>query len=353
MIKLKIFFALILFVLTVPICVSAYEAKPENFGAVVDDGLDDSLAVQAAIDDVLTKGGGTIVFPGGKLNLNRTIRLVPDGYMGGEVKLQGNRGSVLEISMGTSGIAFYAGNLNSFTLEDLVFVGKPAEPGAADFYDANYVVFSNYVQQTNITRCQFYGLAVPSGSGLIYVGNTDARIADSQFDGSLGAYPNGAVIMADNPRGLTVSRCTFLDYANFRGQYLAKSPAYLGAWIWVKGTGANFNANGIRRVVIEDSRFDEASASAINIENVPWVNIRGISVNVNGADPGRGVYLKNVEYARIEESWFGYTTLSKPALDLVNVQGLEVAALKLTGGVYFWRKQNVSSTSIKFCPQCR
>ncbi|MBS1792990.1 MAG: hypothetical protein JSS81_04005 [Acidobacteria bacterium] len=330
----------------------AQDIRPEAYGAIVNDNIDDTPAVQAAIDAVLEEGGGTVVFPSGRLNITRTIRVIPNGYVGGEIKLQGNRGSVLDFSMGTSGYGIYAGNLNSLNIEDLVITGKRVEPGQPGFYDANYVVFSNYVNQTNITRCQFYGLAVPSGSAIVYVGNTDARIADSQFDGDLGAYPEGAVILADNPRGLTVTRCTFLDYANFNGQYYSKASGFVGSWIKVRGNPEINDANGIRRVLIEDSRFDEGAATAVNINSVPWVDISGISINVNGSDYGRGVFLKNVEYAKVQESWFGWTVLTRPALDLENVGGLEVTALKFGGGVYFVRQQNPVEMTVKFCPQC-
>lgn len=338
--------------LIVPISARAIETRPENFGAIVNDGIDDTAAIQAAIDEVFTEGGGNVIFPSGKLEVRSIIRLVPSGYTGAEVKLKGNRGSIIEISVGSNGIAFYAGNLNVFTIEDLIVVGKNVPPGSPEFYDAAHVVFSNYVHQTNIIRCQFYGLAVADARSIIYFGNTDGKILDSQFDGSLGQYPNGAVILAENTRGLTVSRTTFLDYASMHGIYISKSTSFIGSWIKVKG-GMPLSANGIRRVVIEDSRFDEAAASAISIENVPWLYISGISVNINGASPGRGVHLKDVDHAKIEQSWFGYTSEARPALDLFNVKNLEVISLKFGGGVYFWKKQNVTATSVRFCDQCR
>jgi len=339
-------------ILIIPISVLAIESRPEDFGAIPNDGLDDTPAIQSAIDQVLGEGGGTIVFPSGKLEVRNTLRFVPTAYIGGEVKLQGNRGSMLEISTGPGGIAFYSGNLNIFTIEDLIVVGKQVPANHPQFYDARYVVYTNYVQQTNIIRSQFYGLAVPSGGAIVYFGNTDGKILDSQFDGSLGQYPNGAVILAENAKGITVSRTTFLDYANMHGEFFSKSPSFTGSWILVKG-GLSLNANGMRRVVIEDSRFDEAAATAISIENVPWVYLSGNSVNVNAAIVGKGVFLKDIEHAKIEQSWFGYTTETRPALDLVNVKALEVNSLKFGGGVYFWKKQNVTATSVRFCEQCR
>lgn len=330
----------------------AVESRPENFGAIPNDGIDDTEAVQSAINEIISVGGGNVIFPSGKLEIHGIIRIVPTAFIGGEVKLQGNRGSIVEVSTGAGGLAFYAGNLNVFTIEDLVIIGKNVPAEDPEFFDAQYVVFSSYVQQTNIIRCQFYGLAVPNEGAVIYFGNTDGKVLDSQFDGSLGQYPDGAVIMAENMRGLTVSRTTFLDYANFHGEFLSKTPSFTGSWIKVKG-GLPLNANGMRRVVVEDSRFDEGAATAVSVEDVPWVYMTGNSVNVNGAEPGRGIFLKNIDHAKIEQSWFGYSPHARPALFLQNVKAIEIVSLKLSNGVYFWKKENVLSTSIKFCDQCR
>jgi hypothetical protein len=335
-----------------PLFANAMDVRPEDFGAVVNDGLDDSAAIQAAANAIFKHGGGTILFPSGKLEIRNTIRFVPENYIGADVKLKGTRGSVIEISTGTYGIAFYGGNLNTWIFEDLVIIGKDVPPGNPAFYDAWYVVFSNYVQQTNITRCQFYGLAVPNASSIVYFGNTDGKVVDSQFDGSLAEYPDGSVIMAENSRGLTVSRTTFLDYANFMGSYLSKTPSFVGSWIRVKG-GQPLNANGQRRFVVEDSRFDEGAAVAVRIEDVTWASLSGISVNVNATDVGTGISLKNVEFAAVGQSWFGYTNQVRPALSTENVETLEVNSLKFGGGVYFRKGTGAGAIDIRNCPQCR
>ena len=338
--------------LVAPLLVNAIEVRPEDFGAVVNDGLDDTAAIQAAANKIFESGGGTILFPSGKLEIRGTVRFVPKGYIGADVMLKGNRGSVIEVSAGEYGIPFYGGNLNSWIFEDLTIIGKNVAPGDPAFYDAAWVVYSSYVQQTTISRCQFYGLAVRSDRSIVYLGYTDARITDTQFDGSLGEYPSGAVVMAENASGLTVTRSTFLDYANFAGVHLSKSPVYTGAWIWIKG-GQDHDATGQRRFVVEDSRFDEGAAAAIRVENASWARITGISVNVNGADPGIGMHLKNVGHATVGQSWFGYTTQNRPALSVDNVEALEVNSLKFGGGVYFMNKRGPGIVDIKNCSQCR
>jgi Pectate lyase superfamily protein len=345
--KLLFLFALLLFV---PTFVSAIEVNPEDYGAIIDDGMDDSAAIQDAIDAVVERGGGRILFPSGTLNINRPISIQPR-YNGGQMVFKGNRGSVLEISVGDQSTAIYAGNLNIMTFEDLAIVGKNVPMGALDFFDAKYVIYTTYVGQTNITRCQMLGLAVKNGDAIIYLGNTDARVTDSQFDGNLAMYDTGAVILAQDTMGLTVSRSTFMDYANFKGTYHSKTPGFVGAWIMVKG-GKPMNALGQRRIVIEDSRFDEGAATVIWAENVAWVHITGIVANINGTIVGRGIFLRNVEYANIRESWFGYTGARRPALDFENVGGAEVTSLKFGGGVYFFKQFGTMKVNINYCPQC-
>lgn len=341
-------FFILLFI--TPVIVPAIEIKLEDHGAVVDDDLDDSGALQRAIDAVFEKGGGKVLFPSGRININNAITAVP-AFVSGDLKFQGTRGSVVEVSVGADKIAFSFGRLNMLRIEDMIFVGKNVTIDSPDFYDAKYVFHSTSVDQTTITKCQFFGLAVPDNAAVIYFGNTDARISDTQIDGSLALYPGGSVVLAENSRGLTVTRTTFIDYANLHGTFLTKSTALAGTWIKVIGNVSG-NANGTRRILIEDSRFDEGAATAIDIRDTPFVDIMGVNVNVNNTSVGRAVFLKNVDHARIEQSWFGYATSVRPALDFDNVKGAEVTALKFGGGVYFLKQYPNIKVGINYCPQC-
>jgi|GEM_PF-5706997 len=58
-----------------PLSVMSYGADPFD-----DDKHDDSLAIQAAIDDQIQAGGGAIYFPPGVYNLHDTIRMEFSGY---------------------------------------------------------------------------------------------------------------------------------------------------------------------------------------------------------------------------------------------------------------------------------
>lgn len=326
-----------------------------DFGAIPDDQFDDSAGIQATVNAAFSKGGGVVIFPEGKFILRDQINILPTQGVGYDISLRGFKGSVIEVSVGQGKIALYAGNLNTFAVEDLIFVGRESN-APEDFYDARSVIFSNYVENTIIARSSFFGLATRASdgtpTGVVHIGNTDARITDSRFDGSLSDYPSGGVLTAEDFRGLTVSRCTFIDYANFQGRYLSKSTGFVGSWISARN-GRVFGANGQRRVLIEDSRFDEAAAIGIRLENVAWGMLRGLSFNVNASVAGRGIYLKNSGFVKIDQSWFGFSRNSRPAIDVDNVSGVEAVALDFSDGVYFIRKNGDVKVSASFCPECK
>jgi len=326
-----------------------------DFGAIPDDQFDDSTGIQAAVNAAFSKGGGVVVFPEGKFILRDQVNIVPVQGVGYDISLRGFKGSVIEVSVGQGKIAFYAGNLNTFAVEDLIFVGKETN-APEDFYDARSVIYSNYVENTLIARSSFFGLATRASdgtpTGVVHLGNTDARITDTRFDGSLSDYPSGGVLTAEDFRGLTVSRCTFIDYANFQGRYLSKSVGFVGSWISAKN-GRVFGANGQRRVFIEDSRFDEAAAIGIRLENVAWGILRGLSFNVNASVAGRGIYVKNSGFVKIDQSWFGFSRNPRPAIDVDGLGGLEAVALDFSDGVYFLRKNGDVKVSATFCQECK
>ncbi|MFM8440139.1 MAG: glycosyl hydrolase family 28-related protein, partial [Acidobacteriota bacterium] len=116
-----------------------------DFGAIPDDQFDDSAGIQATVNAAFSRGGGVVIFPEGKFILRDQINIVPAQGVGYDISLRGFKGSVIEVSVGQGKIAFYAGNLNTFAVEDLIFVGKESN-APDDFYDARNVIFSNYVE---------------------------------------------------------------------------------------------------------------------------------------------------------------------------------------------------------------
>lgn len=348
-----ILFSLVFFV---PLAANAQTGiDVRDFGAIAGDGVDDAPAFQAAVDAAFEKHGGTIVIPAGRYDIKQMISIIPDGYVGAEVMFAGQKGAILGISVGRDNIAFKGGNLNSLVFEDITFIGKNVAFDNPDFFDARHVIYADHINQFNLTRCNFFGLATQSTNGaqtgIIYVGDADAKFVDSQFDGDLSLYPTGSIIEAVDFKGLTVSRCTFLDYANLGGEYFSKSTAFVGAWIRAKNT-SGFNKAQQRRIFIEDSRFDEGAAYALDIVNVPWVTVRGIYVNVNGTSAGRGIRMFNVEFARVEQSSFGLARYARPAIEVFNCVALYVAGLRFSEEVFFLSNNGLQDLKVEFCPQC-
>jgi len=68
---MKVIFLTILFLILTGF-VSAKTVNITDFGATANDATNDRNAIQAAIDDLKTNGGGTILFPSGESVSNAT-----------------------------------------------------------------------------------------------------------------------------------------------------------------------------------------------------------------------------------------------------------------------------------------
>lgn len=100
-----------------------------RFGAVPNDGIDDTVAIQKAIDTIADKGGGSVTFPPGTYNvsiqrqgqqlqalkLRSGIRLASSSTQGATIKLAARQGNY-EAIMGT---ALYGTPLTDFVIEGL------------------------------------------------------------------------------------------------------------------------------------------------------------------------------------------------------------------------------------------
>jgi hypothetical protein len=330
-------------------------AKIDDFGAVPDDSESDTIAVQAAVDHVLEKGGGTVVFGPGLYIIDGRVNIVPR-FVGYNLTLEGTGGATIRIGAGEGIIVFYAANLNQLNFRDLTFLGRNVAAAHPDFIDSGYLIFANYVLALDVSRCNFFGLAVRQseveGTGaLIFAGITEAKIRDSNFNGSWAPYPNGSLIEAVNTNGLIVSNSRFFDYANFQGEYFDKTTSFVGAWIRALNT-EDFNSSYQKRILVEDSFFDEGAAVGIDAVRIPNLMVSGVRISVSGTSPGRGIRLNQVGYAEVKQSVFGLATSPRPAIEVIDVQGLKVSSIRFSEAVYFLLNNGVQSAKLEFCPQC-
>lgn len=345
---MKRLFFLLALVLSCTFFAQAKTVNLVDYGAVPNDQQPDDAAMSAAIADVRQAGGGTVVFPGGKIILAGQHSLGQYGrYI--NFRLQGNKNSVVEVW--TTWLLFDFSNTLQGEVEGLTFVGRPANPGDPRFTDVYVaVIYSPSTNQVTIRNTQFFGLR--SNDSIVKAGNGDIVIENSQFEGNSAQVAN---VHAFGPyqRGLTIRNTVFLDYANWQDQYLSKSPYGIGAWVKVEGAATPTSATSHRQVRIEDCRFDEAAQTAVHLSNVFAAHISGINVNVAGPAGGNGITLNNVEFAAIKGSWFGWSSIARPAIVALNGSTVEATAVKTGGAVYLGDFDPSSRIETQYCNNCQ
>jgi hypothetical protein len=116
-------------ILPTPPKIAKLSAPVTQFGAVPNDGIDDTAAIQTAIDTISQKGGGSIIFPPGTYNisiqhqgkqpqslkLRSGVRLIASQTQGAILKLADRQGNYESI-MGT---AEYGTPLTDFVMQGL------------------------------------------------------------------------------------------------------------------------------------------------------------------------------------------------------------------------------------------
>lgn len=310
--------------------------------ATPNDGIDDSVGFQQAIDDLKADGGGTLMLGTGTWDISSRINVL-NYHNGQSIVVKGNKESVIHPHQGQSELLFYVGNFNSFEVKDVIFVGD----SMAD-YDVWSLVYSAYTSKVKIDGCEFYG--IKASLGLIYGGvRSETVVVDSIFDGNAADI---ASIYAENSMGLTVKRSRFIDYGDFRGVYHSKSPSNIGAWIAASEDPADVNGLSNIGLIVESCRFDEAAPASIAATGLRNVLITQIVSNVNGAANGKGIHLDNVRFAKITQGQFGYTPFAKPAIYAINGTRVSVEGLTLGGGVTPYFADNSSSVNIAYCSNC-
>ena len=324
-------------------CFSA-SAKTLNLSdyATPDDGQDDSVGFQRAINDLKEAGGGTLIVNSGEWDLGSRLDLTTYGnYI--SYLIRGDKGAVIHLALGENGLGIYAGNANQVELRDLVFLGDSTVD-----YDAQYLYLANYTAKTIVSGCQFYGIRAKSS--LFYLGNTDAVFDNDQFDGDAA---NEGIIHAVNFSGLTVRSSEFLDYGNFRSEYYSKTPNNGGPWINAEVQNGIIppNALGQRVVRVQDVRFDEGAGNAVKLTNISQFLASGLMVNVSSVDGSAGLVLNNVGYSEIKFSAFGYTQYVRPGIMVTNNSTASIAGITVGGGVFTAFKD--SSSDVIFDKTCK
>ncbi len=324
----------LLFVLFLNVTIAAKTVNLTDYGAIANDGNDDAPALQLAVNDLKANDGGTVIFPGGTIDLRSKTSLITGSIFIG-YKLKGDKGSIVRVNTGIGTGTFDIGNANQIEFDGLTFVGGSPE------IDTEYLLVSGYTSQTIIRNCQFFGLY--ARVAIFLLENTDALIENSQFDGSGGGY---ATIYATKFQGLTVRNSTFIDYANFRDLFTKNLPVQ--TWIRAETT----EAKTARVLRLEDVRMDEAAFYGLHVIGVNHVNVSGLAINVYSHDPGTGILLDNVKYAEIKQSIFGLRPNPRAAIRAINNTTAVVTALTLADGVTYMERDSSSNIITNYCPGC-
>jgi hypothetical protein len=307
------------------------------------DGLDDSAGFQAAIDDLISHGGGTLLVTEGEWILNRRINLQTFEKIQTSIVIKGTKGAVIFPFLRSKEVLFSAANHNQLSFEDLVVVGNMNI--AVDF---GGFVEAGYVNQFRMDGCQFYGLR--TGKSLIHLGNTDAVIKNTLFHGLSG----DDVIYADNTRGLTVIDSEFIDYGHFNGHFYSKTPMGIANWIRIENAPLGAGVFSRRTAKIENVKFDEGANHCINVTNIPFLQVSGISVNVSTVTIASALLLNNVQYAEIKMSQFGYAQYPRPAITALDHTVVYVDSILLGNGVFYGIRDATSDATFnpKTCLDC-
>lgn len=324
------------------VCAMAKTVKLADY-TTPDDGKDDSAGFQSAINVLKNNKGGTLEIGGGVWNLSQMVNMVAYGnYV--SYRIVGDAGSVIRLNLPQTEVAFYVGNVNQLIFENLIFTGD----GSLSNYDTGFLLLANYTDKLSVRNCHFFGIR--AGHSLFYIGNIDARFENNQFYGNASDVANiyGAFDMV----GLLIENTNFRDYGGFLGDYISKTPNGNSSWIKVERDAEDPALYQSSRVRISDVRLDEGAYTGISLKNVPIVEISGLTVNVSGVTSGVGILFDNVKYAIVTNSAFGFTTLSRPALKLLNNSHVTVSRLKFGGNVYFSDIDASSEAKISFCPEC-
>jgi hypothetical protein len=282
-------------------------------------GTDDGPALQRALDDVVSKGGGELRLPPGKYLIATPV--AEDLRNSNAVVLSGaGAGSRLLISVDKTATALQFGNAEQLVMRDLVFVGTP---NARD--DAMIVLGFSYCYLAHLINVDFYGLGSISTRGGSVVGavRSHLKLTTCGFHGSVGSSGlNNPTVRSDFHMGLEADHCEFIDWGFLDGLFYSKTglTATL-AWIYagnVSNPSGDVRAEG--QVRIRNCNFDEGGYYGVLVYpnlsqggRLAFVHISGCRTNVDSGTGSIGLYVANTDHVVVDQTWFGYVVYNRTA----------------------------------------
>src|SRR5207237_300954 len=145
-------FTLTFFTLIFTIALQAATVNIIDTGAIPNDNIDDTVAIREAVEKLITSGGGTLIFPEGTTDIAGNIDFQTWGNTQ-SYRLMGDKGSFVRLNGNQNTEYFTFGNNNQVEFNSLIFFAA-----ANPVINANKVIFSNFVKQTKISNCSFFGI---------------------------------------------------------------------------------------------------------------------------------------------------------------------------------------------------
>jgi hypothetical protein len=345
-----------LFIFLFGFTLQALPANITDFGAVPNDGISDADAIRAALRSVEQACGGEIIIPKGEFLLDESITTDFHGGCGYiHLAIKGETGAEIRVSVGAGNTALVMNTLKSLAIDHIVFLGVDVPFSDPLFTDAGTVIEAHTIETVVLDYVFFYGIAVDKA--IIRTFNSNLRVFNSQFSGSAAYYPEGTYILGDHDisgnawQSIKIENCQFLDYANYKRDYLNKTPYFMtGSYVRTKAPSPYGAAMTRGRLEIRDTIFDEGSHTAVTATDTPYVDLKGISINMNNTTNATGIRLTNVKYAVIDQSVADW----QPGYFLTTyyVDYIKVNALTFKAGSAIWKNLGKTTMVIDYCPVC-
>ncbi|WP_373543091.1 glycosyl hydrolase family 28-related protein [Chamaesiphon sp.] len=363
-----------------------------QFGAVPNDGTDDTVAIQTAIDTIAQKGGGSVMFPPGTyrisiqrqgkhlqaLKLRSRVRLAASTTKGATLKLADRQGNY-ESLMGT---AEYSTPLTDFVIAGLtidsngqhnpVLRGESNGRNSPDFGDdqtalprAAVRVYTGKrirIDRTRFTNQNAVWSVVVNGT---LEGMTDVAITNSRFDNVGGnavdfdhssIYTQGARMLLD--KNVFVSRSgPGTKGARTAIEIHGNDQTVIGNTITGYANGINVTGVGTpvsQRQLYQDNRLDDVNTGftlwfGIHPGTNPAlpalqnVTLRRNTVNINSTNwlrsgvagsqgPSAGIMLDPNSNASIQD-----LTIADNRITFVNAQPVTYEHDRFSGGIVLWK----------------
>lgn len=305
-----------------------------DFGAIGNGVANDGPALQAALNSLAARGGGTLFVPAGSYALLTPVKRdfsniafisirgpdpLPDGstYPGRGLGLS----SEFVIRVGAAQTALTISGAQTLSLQNIGFTGD-----VSVINDAQITLSIAGVASATVHACEFYGLAslVPGGA-IVQAYDSSLVVEDSAFLGCATTSGYGTSVVQNILwKGITITRTRFVDYGA-RPNYYSKTtlaPPY--SWISIGNAAPTDAASSRREAQLRDLFLDEGAFIGVTCDPLRFsqasapinlVFISGLQMNVSNLGAG-GLFIKMAERVLIEKSHFGWTHNADAAMQL-------------------------------------